>query len=256
MELTFAIARNNIEVLRANTLASPCLNHPCVAKTLIQCDFASAALAYNDALDKSVTDLVVFAHQDLFFPKNWIDRVIDSIAVLNTTDPSWGILGCFGVSAAGAHYGRVYSAGLGTIGTSIDQPTCIQTLDEIVLIMRKSSGLSFDNALPGFHFYGADICMQASERGLRSYAIPAFCVHNTQMPLVLPPEFYQCYRQFKRKWRHRLPVHTSCITVTRFDRELWLRRLRETYIAHIAKRRPEVTRLADPGSILKMGIDG
>jgi hypothetical protein len=226
-----------------------------VVKTLIQSDFASAALAYNDALDKSVTDLVVFAHQDLFFPENWIDRVIDSVNLLNATDPSWGVLGCFGVSAAGTHHGRIYSAGLGTIGTSIDQPTCIQTLDEIVLIMRKSSGLRFDNALSGFHFYGADICMQASERGMRSYAIPAFCVHNTQMPLVLPPEFYQCYWQFKRKWWHRLPVHTSCITVTKFDRELWLRRLRETYIAHIVKRRPKVTRLADPGSILKMGID-
>ncbi len=226
-----------------------------MVKTLIQSDFASAALAYNDALDKSVTDLVVFAHQDLFFPENWIDRVIDSVNFLNATDPSWGVLGCFGVSAAGTHHGRIYSAGLGTIGTSIDQPTCIQTLDEIVLIMRKSSGLRFDNALSGFHFYGADICMQASERGMRSYAIPAFCVHNTQMPLVLPPEFYQCYWQFKRKWWHRLPIHTSCIKVTKFDRELWLRRLRETYIAHIVKRRPKVTRLADPGSILKMGID-
>jgi hypothetical protein len=256
MEITFAIACNNEKLLRANFLSSPCLKHTCVATTLIQRDFASAALAYNDALDRSTSDLVAFVHQDLFFPENWISRVLDSLDLLNARDPSWGVLGCFGVSAEGTRYGRVYSAGLGTIGTPISQPTCVQTLDEIVLIMRKSSGLRFDNTLPGFHFYGADICMQANERGMRSYAIPAFCVHNTQMPLVLPSEFYRCYREFKRKWRYRLPVYTSCITVTKFDRELRLRRLREAYITHIARRKPELARLADPRSALELGIDG
>ena len=138
------------------------------------------------------------------------------------------------------------------INNPLSKPTCVQTLDEIVLIVRKSSGLRFDEALGGYHFYGADICMQASERGMRSYAIPAFCVHNTQMPMVLPSDYYQCYWGFKRKWRNRLPVYTSCIAVTNYDRELRVRRLREAYIAHVAKRRPEPTRLTDASSVIEL----
>jgi len=55
----------------------------------------------------------------------------------------------------------------------------VQTLDEIVLIFRRDSGLSFDETLPHFHFYGTDICMRAAEQGRQCYAISAFCVHNT-----------------------------------------------------------------------------
>ena len=68
----------------------------------------------------------------------------------------------------------------------------VQTLDEIVLILKKSSGLRFDDSLPHFHFYGTDICLRAAQRGMRSYAISAFCVHNTHQTLVLPEEFYEC----------------------------------------------------------------
>jgi hypothetical protein len=187
----------------------------------------------------------------MYFPEGWLSDLERSLAYLERHDPEWGVLGCYGVTAKGMRYGRVYSAGLGVIGTAMEHPEPVQTLDEIVLVLRKSSGLRFDSALPGFHFYGSDICLRAAARGMKSYAVPAFCVHNTQMNPTLPADFYQCYRHFKKQWRRALPVHTSCITVTKFDLPFYARRLREAYIAHIRRTKAGSTRLASPRAVLE-----
>jgi glycosyltransferase involved in cell wall biosynthesis len=249
--LTFVVAVNNRELFTNNFSASPCFRRPHPHQILLQESFSSAGSAYNEALDNARNDLVVFAHQDIYFPEPWLSELQRALEYLDSIDPQWGVLGCFGVGAGGSRYGRVYSAGLGVIGTPIQQPASVQTLDEIVLIVRKSSGLRFDPDLPSFHFYGADICLRAAARGMKSYAIPAFCVHNTQMYAALPQEFYACYRYFKQVWRDCLPVHTSCITVSRFDRELYTRRLREAYITYVRRRRAETTRVANPRAVLE-----
>jgi hypothetical protein len=90
----------------------------------------------------------------------------------------------------------------------------VRTLDEAVLILRKSSGLRFDPELPGFHLYGADICLEAEARRLKCYAISAFCIHNTNGYNLLPRQFWRNYLFLRRKWRSRLPILTSCTEVT------------------------------------------
>jgi hypothetical protein len=82
------------------------------------------------------------------------------------------------------------------------------------LILRKSSGLRFDERLDHFHMYGADICLQAQARGMKCYAIPAFAVHNTNGYNLLPAPFWKAYAFMRRKWAAQLPVVTSCITIT------------------------------------------
>jgi hypothetical protein len=111
-----------------------------------------------------------------------------------------------------------------------EQPEPVQTLDEIVLIIRKSSGLRFDDQLPHFHLYGADICLRAAKMGRKSYAIPAFCIHNTQQNLILPREFYQCCMHIKRVWKDALPIQTTCMRLTRFNAPLYRRKLWEVYL--------------------------
>ena len=49
-------------------------------------------------------------------------------------------------------------------------PARVATLDELLLIVRRDAGLRFDPDL-GFHLYGADICLQASEQGLAVVAL-------------------------------------------------------------------------------------
>ena len=88
------------------------------------------------------------------------------------------------------------------------------SLDEVVLIFRKSSGLMFDEYLPGYHLYGADICAEARRQGRKSYAISAFCIHNTNIGGILPLEFWKCYLFMRRKWMNSLPIHTPCTRIS------------------------------------------
>jgi hypothetical protein len=160
-------------------------------------------------------------------------------------------LGSFG-SSRSAHggLGRVFTNGLGLHGNPIEKPEPVETLDEIVLILRKSTGLRFDPAFPHYHMYGADICMAARRAGLGAFAIPAFCVHNTHQLLELPREFYECYRFFKTKWSAYLPIAASCMSVTRYDRELRKKRLAELFARLRPRHRPAAQRVDNPRSLL------
>jgi glycosyltransferase involved in cell wall biosynthesis len=233
--VTFVVAVNNRKVFRDNFMSSPCLGTLQGPEVLVQEHFNSAAIAYNDALEKSSNDLVVFCHQDMILPENWITQLQEALSFLAKSDPNWGVLGCYGKTRDGRGWGYVYSSGRGIIGKPFVQPTPVQTLDEIVLIVRKSSGLRFDPSLPHFHFYGADICLRAASMGMRNYVISAFCVHNTVQTLVLPKEFYDGYEHVRRTWSHALPIQTTCVRMTRFGIPLRRRRLQEWYLRHVRR---------------------
>ncbi len=93
-------------------------------------------------------------------------------------------------------------------------PAAVATLDELVLIVRRDIPLRFDPEL-GFHLYGADICLQARQRGLAVVALGAPCQHHSRS-IGLPEAFFASARVFARKWAHRLPIATPCVV---FDRE-------------------------------------
>jgi hypothetical protein len=238
INLTFAIAVNNRELFKNNFLASPCLRDRRHHQILPQEGFASASQAYNDAIDKSLNDLIVFCHQDVYFPEAWPSQLQNALDFLEEHDPAWGVLGCGGITRGGQGRGHIFSTGLGVLGKACAPPATVETLDEIVLIIKKSSGLRFDDALPHFHLYGADICLRAAKRGRKSYAISAFCIHNSNQGLILPEEFYECCAHIKRVWKEYLPIQAVCMKITRLNIPIYLRRLHEAYLRHI--RRKEV----------------
>ena len=246
LRATFVAAVNSREVLEQNLLASPCLKSKSGHEVLIQEHYASAAAAYNDALRKAANNLIVFVHQDVFLPDAWLSQLEANLQRLEEKDPGWGVIGCWGARADGELCGHIYSSGLGVLGRAVDQAVAVQTLDEVVLIVRRDSGLSFDETLPHFHFYGTDICMRAAEQGRRCYAISAFCIHNTRQLLRLPDEFYACYAHVKRSWKSRLPIQTSCIRVSRFDSEVYVRRLEDLYRHGFPGGRKAAPRIANP----------
>jgi Glycosyltransferase like family len=250
-QITFVAAANKRDILETNLLASACLRVPHRHQILVQEGFSSASKAYNDAIDKSTNDLIVFVHQDVILPESWLADLERSLNYLEHDDPQWGVIGCYGETLHDHGRGYVYSSGLGILGKRFDRPARIQTLDEIVLIIKKSSGLRFDDNLPHFHMYGPDICMRAEERGWKNYAISAFCVHNTQPGLILPEEFYECYRHVKRNWKHRLPIQTTCIRMTRFDTGMYRKRLGEMYIRYIRWKEFGGSRATDVQKLLK-----
>jgi hypothetical protein len=232
-KITFVSAVNDRKVFENNFLISPIFASPHSHQIIVQSGFPSAAKAYNEAIDKSENDIIVFCHQDIIFPSNWLTNLQRALKYLDGTDPNWGVLGCFGKTSDGADRGHIYMVGLGNSGVAFDHPEPVRTLDEIVLILKKSSGLRFDPSLPYYHLYGLDICLQAAHLGMASYAIPAFCIHNTQFNLVLAPEFYTCYKHVKKRWKRELPILTTCVCVSLSDFDMNKRRLREFYLRKI-----------------------
>ena len=248
--ITFVAAVNDKAVLRNNLLASPCLQSGLGHELIIQENFPSAASAYNDAIRKARNDLLVFIHQDVFLPNAWIPQLDKSLLHLDTTDPAWGVLGCWGATRDGSFHGHVYSTGLGILGGAFERPIAVQTLDEIVLIVRRGKGLTFDETLPHFHFYGTDICLRSAARQFNCYSISAFCVHNTHQLIKLPREFYQCYAHVKRKWRSQMPIQTTCIRMSRLDVELTRRRVEDLWNAIRPCARRPAERVAAPAEIV------
>lgn len=249
--LTMAVCVNNDDVLHQNLLLSPGLligNHN---QLVIKRDFSSASLAYNSAIEEAENDIIVFVHQDVYLPDTWFADLKRCLAFLDRTRANWGVLGCYG-SRRGAEggVGRVYTTGIGPDGRQIARPEPVETLDEIILIIRKSSGLRFDSRLPHFHLYGPDICMTARERGMVNYAFQGFCVHNTNQLLILPNEFYACYRYIRRKWSHYLPIYTSCIKISFLNEEFYLRRLVEAKQRVFGMRSQAAKRVEDPRAFI------
>jgi hypothetical protein len=244
MDWTVISATNNEDILKSCLLNSPDIGE--ASDVILQRGYTSAAAAYNSAIDKAPSDLLVFVHQDVYLPRGWSDSLRRALELLSEVDPDWGIAGVYGVNKSwddGA--GFLYCAECGSLGNYFNGVREVRSLDEVLLIMRKSSNLRFDEQLPGFHMYGTDICLEARRRGMKSYAISAFCIHNTNGYRMLPLQFWRCYLYMRKKWRSQLPVATPCTEITFW---CWpMIRWNITRAANIALGRyRETTRFADP----------
>ncbi|MFQ5632217.1 MAG: hypothetical protein ACE5I1_25890 [bacterium] len=224
--ISFVIAVNDQQVCRKNALASPDLYDGHQHQVIMHLGYASASLAYNDAIENAQHDLIVFIHQDIYLPKNWVKKLHATVHDLDATGRPWGVLGCYGVSVQGRPAGNIYSNGLNRALGGCHAPVPVQSLDETVLILRKNSGIHFDPGLPSFHLYGTDICMTAKQKGLASYAISNFCVHNSVAIKRLPAAFWQCAEYLRAKWQEKLPVKTCCVTLSPRRQRMWMSRFR------------------------------
>jgi hypothetical protein len=220
-------AVNDDAVLGANLMRSPLFQQPDV-RVHLQRGYASASLAYCAALAQCQHDVVVFAHQDVYLPKQWDAQLMRSIHALSATDPDWAVLGVYGVQANGSHVGCVWSSGLDAVfGAPFDMPTAVQSIDEVLIVLRRSSGITFDTGLPGYHLYATDLVQTALSRGLGAYAISAPVVHNSRPVLYLGRDYFSAYAYMRRKWLHRLPIYNNVAQLTRPGWAYWRLRARQ-----------------------------
>ncbi len=244
--MSVVVAANNDAVLHSTLLRSPELRS--ISEVFIQREARSAGQAYNAALQTAQAELMIFAHQDVFLPDGWFKTVSQAAAALAHHDSQWAVLGVYGVCPSGAGAGHLYSTGLqAVLGHPFDQPVEVCSLDEVVLIVRRSSGLRFDAALPGFHLYGTDLCLEARRQGMKCYAISAFCLHNSNGVARLPLAYLQALIYLRRKWRTQLPLFTPCLTITRWGMPL-LRHYLESLAGWLQNRRVG-GRCADPAAL-------
>jgi hypothetical protein len=214
-EITWSlvVAANSDDILQTNLLRP---GEADLAKEIaIKRNAPSAAIAYNAGLNECTGDVVVFAHQDVFLPAGWAKKLCEGIKQLTERDPLWGVAGAYGVTTYGKSAGYVYSTGLRRfVGEPFAELIQVRSLDEMLLVLRRSADLRFDEGLPGFHLYGTDICLEAELRGMRNYVLPCFALHNSCGVKWLPMGFWQAYIYLRRKWKDRLPILTPCTKIT------------------------------------------
>jgi len=214
--LAVAAAVNDDDVLRTNLAASPVLRDATVP-LIVEQGYRSASEAYNHALDHSDAEIVVFAHQDVYLPRGWEAKLLSAIRTLDQRGEKWAVLGVVGIGLDGSVIGRSWSNGLQSeIDRRVADPTPAQSLDELVLVLKRGSGVRFDAGIPGFHLYGTDIVQSALTAGMGAYVFDGPVIHNSLPVLRLDTHYRRAYCAVQKKWRSRLPLCTTVVPVTRF----------------------------------------
>jgi hypothetical protein len=224
LSLSFVVCVSDNAIFKAYLQRSPCLAGAGSPHEVLAIHGApSAAAALNLAVPKARHEWVVCVHQDVFLPEGWDECLTQQIRAAERRFGPIGVAGVCGVGEVIVPDDPTRPLGAERIGWVNDRgrllrdgpdlPARVATLDERMLVVRRDTALKFEPEL-GFHLYGADICLQARERGLAVVALGALCHHNLRS-VELPKEFYDSAAIFARKWSHRLPVATPCAVVNR-----------------------------------------
>ena len=172
-------------------------------------------VAYNRGLAQTRASLVLFAHQDVYLPTGWLDRMLAALDALSEAHPDWMVAAPYGVMADGTHAGCVWDVAMGRqLGAPGFVPQPIRSADELLLIVRRDAGFAFDECLPDWHMYGTDLIQSALAAGRSAWAVDLPVVHNNRPNPSLKGGFTEAYRYVRRKWRRNLPIHTTCSIIT------------------------------------------
>ncbi|MBE2275271.1 MAG: hypothetical protein IAE87_03130 [Rhodobacteraceae bacterium] len=236
MKIGLVAASHSPALLAANLGRSPCLAS---LPLHVEADAPSAAVAYNRALDTTDAEVVVFLHHDVYLPRGWDMLLRARLDQLAGIDPDWALFGPFGVALDAAHVGPVWSSSLGQIVGRVPlTPVEVQSFDELMIVLRRSSGLRFDEALPGWHLYGTDIVAQARARGLRAWAGGLPVIHNDRYHQALGEDFAESYSFMRRKWAAALPLRSPITKISRSGlhllRDRWRARKSQGFRAGMA----------------------
>jgi hypothetical protein len=158
----------------------------------------SAAAALNFGWAQARAPVIVLCHQDVVFPRGWVDRLHAQLEDVSRRSPNWAVAGVFGRRARQflGHVDDRY--GVRCLG---ELPTPVETLDECCIVVRRELPLRFDEGLGGYHLYGVDLCLQALEAGLDNWALDCPVKHLGAG--TKDETYYQIRRALERKWRWR-----------------------------------------------------
>ena len=160
----------------------------------------TCASALNRGWDKAGTDWVVFCHEDVVFPEDWLGRLTVALGAVALGEGQLGVFGPMGRTGK-RFYGHAFDQN-GEPTYRGPLPTQVETLDEFCVIVPRRLPLRFDEQLGGYHLYAVDLCIQAVEATYACYAIDAPCRHNSETR-HRPPDYHVIKRRLQRKWMFR-----------------------------------------------------
>jgi hypothetical protein len=148
----------------------------------------------------------IFCHQDFVLKE-------DLQVCLRELDTNT-IYGPVGVRVGdNTFYGQIIQTDNSRKGSSLDEPTMVHTLDEMCLIAHSlafKEGLAFDERFK-FHFYGADLCMNAYVSGFDVCALQFNCQHKSKTlgGDKTSESYLKALSLFREKWVNFLPIKTT-----------------------------------------------
>jgi hypothetical protein len=220
-DLCVIAAVNDDEILKECLALSPDIADGTLPLTAIR-GALTMAEAYNAGLAQNTARICLFAHQDVYFPAGFAARALAAFDRLEQSHPDWMVAGPYGVTKNGAHVGRVWDVNMGReLGGTGFAPTPIESLDELLLIVKRDPGFAFDPDLPHFHLYGTDLVQSAWAQGRQALAIELPVVHNNRPYASLGPGYVAGYNFVRRKWRQRLPITTTICRISYNPLPLW-----------------------------------
>lgn len=230
--ITFIVPVGSEDVFQKCFMSSPLFKGESDFQILAQRGFKYAGEAFNHGLDKAASDLIVCVHQDVVLPATWAKRFLTSLESLESQAAPVGVVGCIGITLEGQCAGHIFRHDR-EFFPDHPLPASIETLDEMLVSFRKSSGLRFDPALPSFFYYAVDMCLQAKSKGLHNFAVDAPCFHlSKNRNHSMPAEFWVSQEYMIRKWRSVLPVPTLSGTLGG-KAAYWTERLKEGFFKAI-----------------------
>ncbi len=164
----------------------------------------------NALLNAAGAPHVILCHQDVRLLRDGIADLDQRLAELTARDATWALAGNAGGVAPGRlalcitdPHGRGQRVG--------NLPERVMSLDENFMVVRRDARLGFSNDLSGFHFYGADICLHASQMGCAAYVIDFHLEHLS--PGKKGHDFAIAEAAFRSKWSRALAprwMQTTC----------------------------------------------
>lgn len=195
-------------------------------------EYSSCSEALNIGKDVSSGTYCIYCHQDLEIPPNWLDSVSSHIRDLDMSKV--GFLGMAGTSKSndssssnseGACYlsdvvdsGRGFESFANIYRRLLGKRVEVQTIDELCIIGRRNLSFRFDEAtFNHYHWYGADICLQALSIGLKNYAIDAECLHISDgvgnfRKEIHRDKFVEGSIRLYNKWNAKFPYFRTTTT--------------------------------------------
>jgi glycosyltransferase involved in cell wall biosynthesis len=221
---SFVVCVSDEAILNANLMVSPCVARAdSPHRTIVLREGPSAASGLNFGLERASHEWAVCVHQEVYLPEGWDRLLSQQLREAERRFGPVGVAGVYGVGDVIRPESPEQPLGAERIGWVVDRgrelrdgpelPARVAALDELLLVVRRDSGLRFDPALE-FHLYGADLCLQARERGMAVVALGALCHHNSRN-VFLPRAFFSSAEVLARKWSHRLPVAAPCVVIER-----------------------------------------
>jgi len=179
--LTVACCVSNIEAFEACVLDSISFLREDLDINIIpiynEGNIYTASIAANIALEICKDRFLLYVHQDVKFKpeaskklasiiKNYPENVaiVGAAGVRDTIYPE--LLGKWGNNEIpNATAGKVWDQNDELIWDGSDYFHIVQSVDEVLMLIDRNSGLRFDPSWRGFHLYGLDFCLQARSTG-------------------------------------------------------------------------------------------